>query len=48
MAVELHFEELPVHVVPALCQLTPPQRRAFELLGLRPHQALRLSPPTAA
>lgn len=46
-ALELNFEQVPGHVVPTLSEMTPLQRRAFNLLGPRPHPAPRLSPREA-
>ena len=44
---ELEFEAVPGHVVPTLSRMTPLQKKAFQLLGLRPHSAPRLSPQAA-
>lgn len=46
-ALELKFEQVPGQVVPTLKEMTPQQQSAFQLLGLRPHPAARLSPPEA-
>ena len=42
-AVELEYEQVPGYAVPALSELTPLQRRAFELLDAEPHPAPALS-----
>ena len=47
-AVELRIEDVPGHAVPTLSELPPLQKKAFQLLGLRPHPAPRLSPPESA
>ena len=47
-AVELKIEGVPGLAVPTLSELTPLQKRAFKLLGLRPHPAPRLSSPESA
>ncbi|MDE0629374.1 MAG: hypothetical protein OXH99_23495, partial [Bryobacterales bacterium] len=47
-AVELRIQGVPGHAAPTLSELPPLQKRAFQLLGLRPHPAPRLSPPESA
>ena len=42
-AVELEYEQVPGYAAPALSELTPLQRRAFELLEAEPHPAPALS-----
>lgn len=46
--VELEHEQLPGHSIPALSAMTELQRRAFELLQLKPHPAPALSRPPEA
>ena len=43
--VELEHEQLPVHAIPAPSATTRLQRRAFQLLKLKPHPAPALSRP---
>ena len=46
--VELEHEQQPGHAIPALSAMTELQRRAFQLLQLKPHPALaQLRPPEA-
>ena len=46
--VELEHEQLPGHAIPALSAMTELQRRAFQLLQLKPHPApAALRPPEA-
>ena len=46
--VELEHEQLPGHAIPALSAMTELQRRAFQLLQLKPHPAPAvLRPPEA-
>ena len=46
--VELVYEQVPGYAVPAMGAMTDLQRRAFEMLGLRPHPAPSLASPSAA
>ena len=53
-ASELVYEQVPGHAIPSLSALTELQRRAFDLLGLKPHPAPSLAssseagPPSAS
>lgn len=44
-AVELEYAQVPGYPVPTLSDLTPLQRRAFELLGAEPYPAPALNGP---
>ena len=47
-AVELVYEQVPGYAIPALSAMTPLQRKAFDLLGLKPDPAPSLTPPGEA